>query len=117
MFRKALLTVPLAGASLLWTAPAMAQPYEDPSSGLPSVCRVASWTSGGPCSVEQAPAYSRQGGQLARAILFFGGEGVQLVPTPPNATRTSAAGGVTVHAAGFVRPKQVPAFLRRVALY
>jgi len=121
MLRKLLASVPLVGAALLWTAPAAAESAHAPSArqpaavesaaGLPSVCRVAAWTSGGPCSVARAPAYARQGGQLGNAIMFFGGPGVQLVPTPPNATRTSAQGGAAV------RSDRGPEFVRPVVLY
>jgi len=116
MFSKLLSRVPLVGVALLWTAPASAEPAHAPAArqpaapdsaaGLPGVCRVASWTSGGPCSVAAAPGYARQGGHLANAIMVFGGSGVQLVPTPPNAMRT-----------GFARPDQAPEFTRRVRVF
>ena len=120
MFSKLLSSVPLVGAALLWTAPALAQSASQPrapaapdsAAGMPNVCRVAAWTSGGPCGVAAAPGYARQGGQLANAIMFFGGSGVQLVPTPPNAMRTSGEGGAAVVPATLVRPEQRPELAR-----
>jgi hypothetical protein len=109
MFRKALSCVPIA-AALLWTSAAYGQ--EAYAAEPVNVCRVASWTTGGPCAGEPGPAYSRQGGHLARAIMVFGGAGVQLVPTPPNALRTSAEVPAATVPAFFVQPDPVPVFAR-----
>ena len=78
------LSVAVAGAASLFAMPASAQEVRDGRQLVPS-CRASAALDGSGCTPGRGPAYSRQGGRLAHAIMFFGGSGAE-IPERPDLT-------------------------------
>ena len=103
------LSAAAAGAAMFFISPACAQ--DVPSNRqLPSACRISAVQGGGACTPGGGPAYARQGGRLAHAIMFFGNSGAQ-IPERPNPAAAGEGGRSTFPQPARALPQEpAPAF-------